>query len=330
MKKQSALTAILKAKSLTLTVAAAVVILFFYIMNREFLSGNSIRSIMNAMSLSGMLAVGISILLIGGEIDLATGAEAMFGGVVCAAALAAGMPIPVAIIAAILFGAVAGLINAFFVNVLNIMSFIVTIGMSSIYTGLAYYLTNAKGINVSGAFLKLGTTALFGIIPTPFIVMAVFLVIYAFILRYTDIGRAVYMIGGNRAAARLTGVNPKRVTTIVFVNNGVIAAIGGVLLTARMHVANPGAAASGALDAIAASVLGGVSFAGGAGGMGGCFIGLLLLNAFINGLMAVNLPTYFQLVAQGALLIIALSVEYFNARGRQKRVAAEARELMKK
>jgi ribose/xylose/arabinose/galactoside ABC-type transport system permease subunit len=318
MKRETAFKRVFRAKNTTLMLAVIVIVLFFYAMESEYLSGNNIRSIMNAMSLSGMLSVGMTILLIGGEIDLAAGAEAMFGGVVCAMCLRAGMPILLSVVCALGYGVVAGLINAFLVNVLNIMSFIATIGMSAIYSGIAFFLTDAKGINVSGSFLNLGTTALWGVIPTPFAIMIAFVAAYAFVLKYTDFGRKVYMVGGNRAAARLAGINAKRITTFMFVNNGVIAALAGVCLTSRMHVANPSAAATGALDAITASVLGGVSFTGGVGGMGGCLIGLVLLNVFVNGLTGVNLPTYYRLIAEGVLLIVALSVDYFSARARAK------------
>jgi ribose/xylose/arabinose/galactoside ABC-type transport system permease subunit len=294
-------------------------------MESEYLSGNNIRSMMNTMSLSGMLSVGMTVLLIGGEIDLAAGAEAMFGGVVCAICLRAGMSIPVSVLFALGYGALAGLINAFLVNVINLMSFIASIGMSAIYSGIAFFLTDAKGINVSGAFRDLGTSALFDVIPTPFIIMIALFVIYAFVLKYTDFGRKVYMVGGNRAAARLAGINSKTVTTVMFVNNGVIAALAGVCLTARMHGANPSAAASGALDAITASVLGGVSFMGGVGGMGGSLIGLVLLNVFVNGLTGINLPTYYRLIAEGVLLIVALGMDYFSARARAKSLESEER-----
>lgn len=279
---------------------------------------------MNAMSLSGMLCVGVAVLLICGEVDLAAGAEAMLGGIVCGLFLQAGFSVPASILFAVIFGVVAGLINSFLVNVLNLMSFIASIGMSSIYIGVGHYITEGSGVNLSGPFLKLGTSALFNVIPTPFIVTVVLLAIYGFILRYTKIGRSIYMVGGNRTAARLTGINPKKITTAMFINNGVIAALAGVLLASRMHAAKPSAAETGALDAITAAVLGGVSFMGGVGGMGGCFIGILLLNAFVNGLTGVGLPTYYQLIAQGALLIIALSADYFSERARQRRLLGDA------
>jgi len=153
--------------------------------------------------------------------------------------------------------------------------------------------------------------------------MVVLLLVYGFILRYTNLGRMIYMVGGNRMAARLTGISPKRITTAMFINNGMIASLAGVLLASRMHVANPNAAATGALDAITAAVLGGVSFLGGVGGMGGCFIGIVLMNSFNNGLTGVGLTTNYQLIAQGILLIIALSVDYFSERARLRRLLGD-------
>ncbi|MDR2486528.1 MAG: ABC transporter permease [Clostridiales Family XIII bacterium] len=324
MRAQAMVRHAFRSKYAALLLAVFVVFLVFFLLKNTYLGGNNIRSMMNAMSLSGMLSAGMAILLISGEIDLSSGAVAMFAGIVCAFCLQAGLPIPVAVCCALLFGALAGLFNAFLVNAMNLMSFIATIGMASVYTGLAYFLTDAKGISVNGAILKLGGTALAGIIPVPFVLTLVVIALYAFILKYTDVGRKVYMVGGNRAAARLAGISPKRITTAVFVNNGIIAALAGICLMSRMHVANPAAASTGALEAITAAVLGGVSFAGGVGGMGGCLIGLVLLNAFSNGLTGVGLPTFYQLIAQGVLLIIALSVDYLSAGARQRWLAGEA------
>jgi ribose/xylose/arabinose/galactoside ABC-type transport system permease subunit len=217
---------------------------------------------------------------------------------------------------AILFGAGAGLVNAFLVNVLNIMSFIATIGMSSVWMGIGYVATGARAVPVPESFWALGTYRLFNIIPLPFIIMLLLYLIYGGVLTQTGMGRKIYMSGGNRASSRLCGLNPKKISTFLFINSGAIAGFAGAILAARMHNANPNAAATASLDAITAAVLGGVSFVGGVGGMGGCFFGLLLINAFSNGLTGVNLPTYWQLVAQGALLICALGVDYLGSRKR--------------
>lgn len=303
---------------LLVTIVVAVI---FNIINPGFLALSNLSNIMITMSLTGTLAVGMTLLLISGEVDLATGGEAAIGGIVVALLLKNGtMAWPVAFIAAILVGVVMGLINAFFVNGINLMAFITTIAMSSVYSGLARILTSSKNIAIDqkyADFYTVGSGTVW-IFPIPFIIVVALMLIYGFILKRTNFGRSIYMTGGNRAAARLCGINRKKITTILFINNSALAALGGAVLAARMHNASPLAAQSGATDAITAAVLGGVSFAGGVGTMGGCFIGLALMTIFNSGLTASGLYSYWQIVVQGLLLIAALTIDYFNEMSRKK------------
>ena len=126
------------------------------------------------------------------------------------------------------------------------------------------------------------------------------------------------MCGGNRSAARLAGLSPKRITTVLYMNCGMLSTLAGSLLAARMHSASPSALAGGAIDAITASVLGGVSFMGGGGSIPGMFLGVLLLSSFNNGLLVIGMDAYLQLVSQGGLLIIALCVDFYNTRARER------------
>jgi ribose transport system permease protein len=310
---------IVSHKSVPLVGVSALVILFFYFINRNFLGQDCIRGILNAMSLSGTIGVGIACLLIGGGVDLSAGTVACFGGVVCAMLIQAGVPWVPAVVLAVLFGGLAGAVNAFFINVLGFASFIVTIGMASVYGGIINIITNVQNLPVNNAsFWKIGTITVFKYFPMPFIIMLALMVIYSVILGFTGFGRSCYICGGNPFAARLSGLNPKKTTTILYINCGALSALAGVVLSARMHSASPTAASGSALDAITAAVLGGVSFMGGSGGMGGCLIGLLLLNSFKSGLTIVNLKSYWQIVAQGVLLVIALCVDFLNERARLK------------
>ncbi|MDR1299536.1 MAG: ABC transporter permease [Oscillospiraceae bacterium] len=319
MENKSLIKRAIGNKSAALIAVSALVILFFYFMNHNFLGRDCIRGILNAMSLSGTIGVGVACLLIGGGVDLSAGTVACFGGVICAMLIQAGVPWPAAVIASILFGAFTGAINAFFINVLGFASFIVTIGMSSVYGGVINIITNVQNLPVNDAsFWKIGTITILNYFPMPFIIMLALMAIYSVILGFTGFGRSCYICGGNPFAARLSGLNPKKTTTILYINCGALSALSGVVLSARMHSASPTAASSGALDAITAAVLGGVSFMGGAGGMGGCLIGLLLLNSFKNGLTIINLKSYWQIVAQGVLLVIALCVDFLNERASGK------------
>ncbi|MDR2610216.1 MAG: ABC transporter permease [Clostridiales Family XIII bacterium] len=306
---------------LALIAVTAAVSLLFYILNHDFLALDNIKNIMNAMSFTGTITVGMALLLIAGEVDLASGAEACFGGIVCAIAIQAGLPWPLALVAALAFGACCGFINAFFVNVVHIMGFICTLGILGIYNGLVSVVTDNHPVPAYvPSFWKLGSATVFGIFPLPFVIMVVLMVAYGLVLTRTNFGRNIFMIGGNRRAARLCGINPSRIVTALYVNNGMLAALAGVILTARMHNASPMAASTGAIDAITAAVLGGISFLGGVGGMGGCFIGILLITVFSAGLTAIGLPSYWQIVAQGAILVFALSADFFNSKARRKRL----------
>jgi ribose/xylose/arabinose/galactoside ABC-type transport system permease subunit len=316
---------LLRSQTLMLIYVSVAVMLFFYIMNPNYLGEDNIRGIMNAMSLSGTLGVGMAFLLMGGGIDLAAGAEGCFGAILVAMLMKTGMPWPAAVLLGLLYGVAAGGINAFLVNGMNFMGFIATIAMSSVYSGLALVLTNNQNIAINNqAFWRVGSFALCNIFPMSCGILLWLIVIYGFILSKTRFGRCILLCGGNRMAARLAGVDPKKVTTILYMNCGALATLAGSILAGRMHFASPTAVSTGALDAITAAVLGGVSFMGGGGNIGGLLVGLILLNTFKNGLIVVELQAYWQIIAQGALLIIALCVDFLNERAKAAALKASA------
>lgn len=305
-------------KSFTLIFVVVMVVAFFFILNHNYLGIDNIKGILNAISLSGVIMVGMACLLISGQIDLAAGSEACMGGVLAAVFIRGGMPWPAAVLVVLIYGVLAGLIISFLVNVLNIMSFIATIALASVYAGLINVITNSQTIAISNkSFWVIGTSGSIGV-PIPFIIMAVLLIIYGIILSYTRFGRSVYMCGGNRVAARLAGIDPKKIHTILFINNSVISSLAGIVLAARMHSGSPIGASTAHFDAITGAILGGVAFTGGTGGMFGSFLGLLLLTCFNNGLTVVNLQPYWQIVARGSLLIIALLIDFYRERARMK------------
>ncbi|MCQ2451878.1 MAG: ABC transporter permease [Oscillospiraceae bacterium] len=296
------------------------VVLFFGVTTTGFLSGNNLNSIMISMCLPGTIAIGMSMLLISGEIDLSAGYEACMGGLVCAMLIGAGLPWPVALLLTLVAGCIMGGILAFLVNKVGLFGFISSMAMISVYNGFSMIITKAQTITIStdnAAFFKIGAGSIW-FFPIPFIIMVALMVVYGVILYKTEFGRTIYMTGGNRAAARLCGVNRKKITTILYINNGALAAFAGAVVAARMHNASPSACTTGATDAITAAVLGGVAFRGGDGNMVGCFIGLALVTFFNSGLTASGLQAYWQIVIQGLLLFAALCIDFFNARARQK------------
>lgn len=319
MENQSKIKRIVGGKSFSLIVIWVAIIVLFTIINKNYVSTDNIRNILNAASLSGTIAIGMSMLLISGQIDLSAGATGMLGGIIIAFLLKTGMPWVPALLVTLLFGCAIGLFNAFLANVMHFMTFISTLALMTILQGIGLVVTNAQNIAVSNrTFWALGSTNVFGIIPLPFFIMLLLFAIYGFILSSTRFGRRMFMCGGNWQAARLAGINPKKIHLILFMNNSAIACLAGSLMTARMHMASPTAVIGSEMTGITAAVLGGVSFTGGSGGMFGAFIGLLLLNSFTNGLVVIGLDSYWQIVASGLLLIAALMVDFLRERARIK------------
>lgn len=322
--KSKFISNITKSKMAVIGLITIIVIVFFGIYTNGFLSTANLNSIMLSMSLTGMIAVGLSMLLISGEIDLASGFEACMGGIIVVLLIQAGVPWPIALLLTIIIGGLMGAFLAVLVNKVGLFGFISSMALMSVYNGLAKVLTKAQNIAIDAkyaSFYEIGAGSI-GFIPIPFIILVVMMVVYGLILYLSEFGRMIYMTGGNRMAARLCGVNRRKITTILYINNSAICAFAGALVAARMHNASPSACTTGSIDAITAAVLGGVAFRGGDGNMGQCFIGLVLLTVFNSGLTSSGLPAYWQIVVQGLLLIVALCLDFFNERSRKKQLEA--------
>ena len=308
---------VIRNNNFTLTLTLVVILAAFQLINRNYLSLGNIRSILNQAFVMGTLSVGIGCLLICGKADLSSGSIGMMGGLIVTFLINWGIPWPLAVVITLIAGAFMGALNAFFTNVLNIMPFIATLGVATVLSGLGQVFTNMQDIPVNNkSFWALGTTKFFKLLPLPFLITIVLLVVYGVILKRTRFGRQVYMTGGNANAARLAGINPKMISTILYINSGMIATIAGILTAARVNMGSPTAIVSYNLDAITVAVLGGISFTGGTGSMSGVFIGILLFNSFKNGLVISGLDSYYQIVASGLLLMAALILDFYREKSR--------------
>ena len=319
MKRATVLKSILRSKSVPLIVVLAAVICMFYVVNPAYLSTNNIRNIMNASSLTGLIAVGMGILLISGNVDLSAASVGMFSGVILAIVMRAGLHWIPALVLALLFGAAAGYMNALLSFRIKIMPFIVTIAMASFWQGLGGFITNNQMIPIASAGLgKLGSYRVFGLLPLPFVIYIAVAIVYGYILTSTNFGRKIYMCGGNPTAARLAGIDVRKINSILMVNCGALSALGGCILAARLRTVSCTAVLGSDLDSITACCLGGIAFMGGEGSMLGALLGILLLSSFKNGLTIIGFPTYWQVVAGGALLVVALTVDYAGVNSRKR------------
>ena len=314
----------------------------------EFLTGHKYFNFQNfrmlvfiPMVVPGVMLVAVGPLLIGGAIDLSTASQASLSSVVFATAIqfmqnSSSLSIPqlwqwiIALVLTLCVGAVFGLINIFFTNVLNFLPFISTIGMASIYTGFGNWWTNVNDVAINNeSFARFGSIAYFKLLPILFIFMIALVLIYSYILVYTRFGRSAYMCGGNPQAARLAGLNPKKIRASLFINSGVIAALGGVVWSAQRKIGNSRAITTGAPNmlALTALILGGTSFYGGTGGVSSGLFGLLLVVVFDSGMQMFatqsSFGTYVNTTIKGFILIIALMMDGVKvARARRALTAA--------
>ena len=318
-----------RTKQALLLLITILIIIGFYINNKYYLSLDTIRGTMQAMSLTGIMAVGVACLLIGGGMDLSMSMVSIFGGIMCAKMIAAGVPWGFAIVLTLILGACVGAVNAFLVAKLNLMPFIATIAVSNVIQGLNLGSTNAQNIQIKIESFYWGSRTLFGIFPYPFVIMVVLLTVYGLILSKTQFGRNIYLVGGNMAAARLSGINPVKIRSVLFINCGVMAALSGIVLASRMHSAIPTSLSDSQMDAITAAILGGVAFSGDAGGMASCFMGIVMLNFFNTGLNSLGIEAYWSTIASGLLLLIALAMDFVSQKARIRALKAKTEPVAK-
>jgi ribose transport system permease protein len=274
-----------------------------------FLNLTNIAQVTRALSFVAIMAVGQSLVIITGGIDLAMGSVLGLSGVVTAFLLNAGTPISVACLAGALVGLATGLLNSVIITRAKLPPFIVTLGMMSIARGLAFAITGGETIrSLPPEFLTLGQES-FLEIPIPIIVMILFAWIVSLFLRKSPWGRHVYAIGGNEEAAVFSGINVVRVKTIVYGLGGLAAGIAGVLFTSRFGVGQSTAGLGYELDVIAAAVIGGISLSGGRGTIMGAIVGSLLMGILRNGLVLLNVSAYWQQVAIGVVIVIAVVMD---------------------
>jgi len=326
MQKKSGIKKFMASKSFLLIVLTLIVLAITYLKSPGAFNVGNARQLLSNMSYTGVFVCGVSLLLISGGIDFSTAGQATVGMIIFAKLLEVNpsLPWPVALLVALIFGAISGGINAFFANGLNLMPFICTIGMSSVWTGLASWYTRGNIISIRvQSFVGLATKTV-GKLPIPwmFVFMALLIVIYSFVLIKTRFGRSVMMVGGNPIAARLAGLNPKKIKSLLFINNGVLAVVGGLIWASQMKMASPAGLVTLApeMTALSASILGGVSFSGGAGGISGAFFGIVLMQTLAYALQVMGLPLWVIQFINGSMLIIALTIEAVGHKIRAKRL----------
>ena len=272
----------------------------------QFLTSGNLINVARQISLNGMLAVGVTYVLLTGGVDLSLGSLVALSGVVAAGFAHPGdWPVAVPIAMGVLSGAACGLVNGVVVARARIAPFIVTLGMMTVARGLALVLSRGRPVsNLSASFRALGGDVLG--LPIPLLILLGVAAGSWVFLANTRPGRYVYAVGGNEQAARAAGIGVQAVKTFAYVACGAFAGIAGVVLAARITTGQPNAGLAYELDAIAAAVIGGTSLSGGVGGVGGTLLGALLMGVINNGLDLLNVSSYYQQIVKGLIIVGAV------------------------
>lgn len=303
----------------------AIVILFVVLGTTAdgFMTSDNQLGILRDAATVGIAATGMTLVIIAGEIDISIGPAVAFASVILAKASTEwGVSIPLAVILTLalgtLMGAAAGGLRAY----LAVPSFIATLGLWSVLRGLGQQITDALPVALpENSFFETLGGDIAGI-PTPAIVMLVLFVLFAVIAKRTAYGRSVFAIGGNANAARLSGINLKKVRILLFATTGFLAALTGLLLAARLGSGNGGAANGLEFDVIAAVVIGGTALAGGRGSLLGTFLGVIFITLIGNGLVLLGVDPFFQDVVRGVIIVVAVVINLVLA----KRTSTAGRE----
>ncbi|PLR86724.1 ribose ABC transporter permease [Bacillus canaveralius] len=287
-----------------------------------FLTQSNLLDITRVVSINGIMALGMTFVILTGGIDLSVGSTFALAGVITAGLVTGSysdstlvglvtLPVPFALFVGILVGVAIGFVNGLIITRFKVGAFVVTLGMMIFARGLTYLYSGGYPVNfkpMSASFGWIGQGSVLGL-PTPTVLFIVIIALCWWIIRYTAFGRSVYAIGGNEEAARLSGINVKRIQIFAYSFLGALAAFSGIIMTSRVASGSPVAGTGYELDVIAAVVIGGTSLVGGKGSIFGTILGVFIIGVIENGLNLMGVSTYYQYIIKGLVLITAVGID---------------------
>jgi L-arabinose transport system permease protein len=279
-----------------------------------FLTGPNMKGLGLSVTTIGMVASTMLYALGGGDLDLSVGSTVAFTGVLTAKLLNVTGNVTLSILGGIIAGGLVGAVNGVFIANFKLNPLITTLATMQIVRGLGLIVSNAVSIGIIiPAFFELGNGAFLGV-PNPIWLTIIIMVIFGILLNNTAYGRNMLAIGGNKEAARLSGVDVELTKNVIFILQGLVTGFAGVVLAARMTSGQPNAALGFELDVISACVLGGVSLSGGVATMSGVIVGVLIMGTVQDVLNLLNVPTFYQYVVRGSILLIAILLDQLKQR----------------
>ena len=257
----------------------------------------------------------MTLVMISGGIDLSIGSIVAVSGTFAIGLSVSGLPVIISIFIGIVAGTALGLINGLVIAKTHMPAFIVTLAMMNIARGIAYIYTGGLPINFNDPLYSfIGNGYIGGFFPVPVFIMLVLMIFNGLLLSKSRFGRHIYAIGGNRNAAQFSGIKIFKAEVLAYVISGLLASVTGIMLSARMYSALPTVGQGFEMDAIAAVVLGGTSFTGGSGSIGGTMIGVLIIGVLNNGMNLLQIPFYYQLLLKGVVIVFAVYLDTMKKR----------------
>ena len=297
------------ASTLTILLILIIMCVALAIAAPAFLKPSNLLSTARNFSAIAVAGIGVSIVILTGNIDISVGSVYGLAGVSVALLMKSGLPTIPAVIAGMVVGAACGMVNGVLVVHLRLPSYIATLGMMQIVRGVCYILT--QGYPVSGmadSFKWIGQNELLGI-PVPIYFMVLFALVFAVFRNMTKTGRRIFAMGGNEEATRISGVNTRRLKILCFVLAGVCAAFAGIINASKVGVAQPTAGNGFEMDAIASVIIGGSSMGGGVGTVVGTLIGAAIMGVLRNALVLLSVDSYWQTLVMGLVIIFAVTID---------------------
>jgi ribose transport system permease protein len=279
----------------------------------HFFTAANLLNVSLQVSITAVIAAGMTFVILTGGIDLSVGSLVAFAGIATTATMkylgGGGLSLPLAVLAGLLVGALSGLLAGVLVTRFRIAPFVVTLALMTIWRGASFVVTDGRPVwDLPESFALLGNSRFLGV-PLPTLVMLAVYLVFFVVLRHTVFGRHVYAVGGNAEAARLAGIRTNAVLVAVYTICGVLAATSGILLASRMNSGQPNAGMMYELDVIAAVVVGGTSLSGGRGSVERTFLGAMFIAVLRNGLNLLNVNSYVQQVVVGVVIILAVLLD---------------------
>ncbi len=320
------------AENLSLLIALALLVALIAVQSDAFFTGRNLFNIAQNMAVVGLVAVGMTMVIVSAGLDISAGSIAGCAGVVCALIVTTAGTVAGGVAGGVMMGMALGLVNAAIINYLRVNPVVATLATLSAFRGVAFLIApDGKPVGVldptfallgSGRVLQWGD---FPGVPIAFAIMAVAVVAGHFMMSSTVFGRSIYSMGGNPAAARLAGIDLNRMRLAIYTIAGGLSGLAGVILVARTSSGQPQAGERLELEAITAVFLGGALLAGGKGTVAGTMLAVLLLAVLSNGMNLLGIQTFYQLVAKGLLLVVAVAIGQWRmavAERRQARLTA--------